>query len=275
MAKITTLTQTDSVAQNPIKTPIWDRIDHRIMVLVSLCLGFLVWVLLSQIKEVGVILVSPFKIYKTLMAEAASSRLYVNVTASLFRVLSGFALAFLAAVPVAFLMGWYKLIRGLVEPWIQFFRTIPPIALIPLVIVAQGIGEGAKITVIFICTFLVMVITIFQGVCSIDTTMLKAARVLGANDRNIFFNVVVPASTPYIMVALRLGISTGMTTLVAAEMTGATKGLGNMIQEAGLYFRMDLVILGILIIGIIGFILDKLLLFLEKKITGWQDVRRS
>ncbi len=275
MAKITTLTQTESVPKNQVKTPFWDRIDHRIMVLVSLCLGFLVWVLLSQIKEVGVILVSPFKIYKTLMAEAASSRLYVNITASLFRVLSGFALAFLAAVPVAFLMGWYKLIRGLVEPWIQFFRTIPPIALIPLVIVAQGIGEGAKISVIFICTFLVMVITIFQGVCSIDTTMLKAARVLGANDRNIFFNVVVPASTPYIMVALRLGISTGMTTLVAAEMTGATKGLGNMIQEAGLYFRMDLVILGILIIGIIGFILDKVLLFLEKKLTGWQDVRRS
>jgi NitT/TauT family transport system permease protein len=257
------------------KPPIWNRIDHRIMVLISLMLGFLIWVLLSQIKEVGFILVSPFKIYQTLLQEGASGRLYTNISVSLFRVLAGFALAFIVALPVAFLMGWYGLIRSLVEPWIQFFRTIPPIALIPLIIVAMGIGEKAKITVIFICTFLVMVITIYQGVCNVDNTLIKAARVLGANDRNIFFNIIVPASTPYILVALRLGLSTAMTTLVAAELTGATKGLGNMIMEAGQYFRMDLVILGILIIGVIGFTLDKILLFLEKKLTGWQDVGRS
>ena len=271
MAKMATQTETDPLIE---KIPIWKRLDHRMMVLVSLILGFLVWVLLSQIKEVGFILVSPFKIYKTLLQEGASGRLYTNISISLFRVLAGFALAFIAALPVAFLMGWYGLIRALVEPWIQFFRTIPPIALIPLVIVAQGIGESAKITVIFVCTFLVMVITIYQGVCNVDTTLIKAARVLGANDRNIFFGVIVPASTPYILVALRLGLSTAMTTLVAAELTGATKGLGNMIMEAGQYFRMDLVIMGILIISIIGFTLDKVLLYLEKKLTGWQDVGR-
>lgn len=257
------------------KEPFWNYLDHRVIVIISLCIGIVIWFLLSRIKAIGVILVGPETIIRTGFEELTAGRLLEHIYISLFRVLTGFALAFIVALPVAFLMGWYKIIRSIIEPWIQFFRTIPPIALIPLIIVAQGIGENAKITVIFICSFLVMVISIFQGVCNVDATLIKAARVLGANQRNIFIDVVVPFSFPYILVALRLGISTAMTSLVAAELTGATRGLGNMIMEAGLYFRMDIVILGILIIGIIGFTFDKLILFMEHKLTTWQDVRRA
>jgi NitT/TauT family transport system permease protein len=250
-----------------------DRTDTRIFLLISAVLGILVWQLISK-SIAGAVFASPSQTFQAFLAEAASGRLLEHTYTSLYRVLAGFLLALVVAIPVAFLMGWYKICRLLIEPWIQFIRNIPPIAYIPLVIVAQGVGESAKVTVIFIASFLVMVVSIYQGVKNVDVTLIKAARVLGANDRHIFFRVVVPASFPFILVGLRLGLSAALTTLVAAELTGAQMGLGQMIQEASLYFRMEIVLLGIVIIGIIGFILDKTVLYLERRLAGWQEVRQ-
>ena len=244
------------------------------MTFLSIVTGIVVWSLLSSIPSVGAIIVDPLTMLKAMAGEAKTGKLFINIMASLMRVFWGFMLGLAVAIPVGFLMGWYGIFRSIMEPWIQFFRTIPPIALIPLVIVAQGVGEGAKISVIFVATFLVMVITIYQGVRNVDLTLIKAARVLGANDKDIFFHVVVPASFPYILVGVRLGLASALTTLVAAELTGASKGLGNMIMEASLYFRMELVILGIFLIGVIGTILDKIVLYLERRLTGWQEVRQ-
>jgi len=137
--------------------------------------------------------------------------------------------------------------------------------------VGAGVGEQAKVIVIFIATFLVLVVTIYQGVCNVDTTLIKAARVLGAKDRDIFFRVVIPASTPFIFTGARLGLSAALTTLVAAELTGASKGLGMMIQKASGYYDMATVLLGIILIGIIGMALEKLVKFLERRLTGWQE----
>lgn len=243
--------------------------------MISFAVGIAVWYLLSLIPAIGAILTNPVTVVKSFLTEAESGRMWTNVSASIIRVLGGFSLGLIVAIPVAFLMGWYSIVRSVIEPWIQFFRTIPPIALIPLVIIALGVGESAKITVIFVATFLVMVISIYQGVVSVDPTLIKAARVLGAKDRDIFFEVVVPASFPYILVGVRLGLAAAWTTLVAAELTGANKGLGNMIMEASLYFRMDVVIMGIIVIGIIGLAMDKFVLFLERRLTGWQEVRKA
>jgi len=254
---------------------LWNRIPPGMMIAISLAAGIAVWWVLSTLPSVGTILIDPVKIAKAFVVEWESGRLFANTYASMLRVIGGFCLGLIAAIPVAFLMGWYRPIRELIEPWIQFFRTIPPIALIPLVIVAQGVGESAKITIIFVATFLVMVISIYQGVRNVDPTLIKAARVLGATDRHIFLEVVVPASFPYILVGVRLGLASAWTTLVAAELTGANKGLGNMIMEAGLFFRMDQIILGIILIGVIGFVMDKFVLFLERRLTGWQELRKS
>jgi len=241
------------------------------MMIGSIIGGILLWYLLSRHPIIGIIMAGPDDVIsRALREEWTSGRLQNNIMYSMWRVLAGWTLAFLAAVPTAFLMGWYNKFKNIVDPWIQFMRTIPPIALIPLVILFMGIGEEAKLTVIFVAAFLVMVVTIYQGVRSIDLTLVKAAYTFGATDFDIFFRVIVPASFPFILVASRLGISTGLTTLIAAEMTGTIYGLGNMIQEAQLYFRMDRVMLGIICIGVIGFILDRVILFLEKKLTRWQ-----
>ena len=249
---------------------------RRILMVVSIFLGLLAWHFVSHMPGIGLVIVGPAEVFRLLYTDVfQDGRLPTDLRYSLTRIFSGFALAFVVSIPVAFLMGWYKTVRALIEPWIQFLRTIPPIALIPLVIVLMGIGESARISVIFFCSFLVMVITIFQGVTNVDLVMIKAARTFGARDIDIFFTVIIPASFPFILVAMRLGISTALTSLIASEMTGSRWGLGTMIQEAGLFFNMTRVMMGIMVIGIIGFTLDKVMLFLEKKLTYWQETKKN
>lgn len=247
--------------------------------ILSLVCGVLIWWLLSLMPGVGVILAGPQDIIRKALPELLNDGssgeferflLVKHIRWSFQRVLLGWAIAFAAAIPTAFLMGWYRTFRDIVDPRIQFLRTIPPIALIPMVILLMGTGEKAKITVIFITAFLVMTVTIYQGIRNLDYTLVKAAYTFGANDFSIFVRVVVPYTFPYILTAARLGVSTALTTLIAAEMTGTFYGLGSMIQTAQIYFRMDKVMLGIICIGIIGFILDRLLLLAEKKLTRWQ-----
>lgn len=247
----------------------------RILVIISLVSGILLWLMISSMQGIGLVIVGPQDVFEALVTDISNGSLWVNIKASMSRVFLGFLLGFCVALPVAFLMGWYSTVRILLEPWLQFLRTIPPIALIPLVIVIVGIKESAKISVIFFCSFLVMVVTIYQGVTNVDSVLIKAARTFGAKDRDLFLTVIVPASFPYILVAVRLGISTSLTALIASEMTGSRNGLGNMIQEASLYFDMSRVIMGIIVIGIIGLTLDKIVLYLEKRLTTWQEVRKS
>jgi len=196
-----------------------------------------------------------------------------DILASLGRVLAGFLLGSAAAIPVGFLMGWYTTARGLFEPWIQFFRTIPPLALLPLVLVLLGIGEIPKIVVIFLAAFLACVISTYQGVVSVDRTLINAARVLGSKDGTIFVRVVVPASTPFILVGMRVGLGSAWATLVAAELLAAQAGLGRRMQEAQIYYDLATIFVGIVLIGILGLVMDRLLLFAETKLTGWQERR--
>lgn len=199
--------------------------------------------------------------------------LWGHTVASLLRVLSGFLLGVLLAIPAGFLMGWYWLARGLFEPWVQFFRTIPPLALIPLVIVILGIGENARIFVIFLASFLSCVLAVFQGVRNVDVTLINAARVLGAKDRTIFARVVIPASTPFIFVGTRVALGASWATLVASELVAAPTGLGRMMQSASQFLQTDRIVVGIIIIGILGFAMDRLILLAEKRLTSWQELR--
>lgn len=253
------------------KTTFWAKIPNTAWMLLSLVAACLLWVFIASTEAGGVVFAEPWEVFAKLIAKISDGTLWPHVYISLFRVIAGFSLGFIVALPIAFLMGWYAPFRNLVAPWIQFVRNIPPLAYIPLVITGAGVGEKAKVIVIFIASFLVLVVTIYQGVCNVDATLIKAARVLGANDRDIFFKVVIPASAPFILVGARLGLSASLTTLVAAELTGASKGLGMMIQKAQGYYDMATVLLGILIIGIIGMLMEQLVRFLERKLTGWQE----
>lgn len=199
--------------------------------------------------------------------------LEADIMASLGRVLAGFLLGSAAAIVVGFLMGWYTVARGLFEPWIQFFRTIPPLAILPLVLVLMGIGESPKIFVIFLAAFLACVISTYQGVVSVDRTLINAAQVLGAKNGGIFLRVVVPASMPFILVGMRVGLGSAWATLVAAELLAAQKGLGHEMQNAQLYYDLPTIFVGIITIGILGLIMDRLLQLAGNRLTSWQERR--
>jgi NitT/TauT family transport system permease protein len=207
---------------------------------------------------------------------AANGTLQEDVLASLSRVLAGFLIGSAAAIPVGFLMGWYTTARGGGGGGgrvIQFFRTIPPLALLPLVLVLLGIGEVPKVFVIFLAAFLACVISTYQGVVSVDRTLINAARVLGAKDATIFAKVVVPASTPFILVGMRVGLGSAWATLVAAELLAAPAGLGYRMQQAQLYYDLATIFVSIVVIGVLGLVMDRLLLFAETRLTGWQERR--
>ena len=237
---------------------------------VSVVLGIGIWWALSL---TGFNLPTPPEVVAKAGMLIANGTLLEDTLASLTRVLTGFVLGTALAIPVGFLMGWYTTGRGLIEPWVQFFRTIPPLAIIPLAIVLLGIDETPKIFVIFLAAFLACVISTFQGVVNVDRTLINAARVLGAQDGRIFLRVVIPASTPFILVGMRVGLGSSWATLVAAELIAAQQGLGYRMQNAQLYYDLATIFVALITIGILGLLMDRILLFAERKLTGWQERR--
>jgi len=238
--------------------------------LASLVGGIGVWWVLCLL---GFQLPTPAAVLSRGVELALSGALWTDTWASLRRVLAGFLLGVVAAVPVGFLMGWYAPVRAVLDPWIQFFRMIPPLAIIPLAIVLLGIDEGPRIFVIFLASFLANVVSTYQGVVSVDRTLINAARVLGAKDGTIFLRVVVPASTPFILVGMRIGLGAAWATVVAAELIAAQDGLGRSMQKAQLYYQIDTIFVGLVMIGLLGLAMDRLLLLAEKKLTGWRERR--
>ena len=207
------------------------KIPKGIWLLISFVVAILVWTLLSVTPQTARCFPNALKVLESIgLMQGERGILLQDIGSSLISVFWGFLLGFVISVPVAFLMAWYRPVRFILEPWIQFIRNIPPLAYVPLVVIGVGVGRTPQIIVICLATFLIMTVTIFQGVINVDETLIKAARVLGANDAQLFVKVIFPATTPFIITAIRLGISTALTTLIAAESTGAMAGLGMRIK---------------------------------------------
>ena len=268
----TSTVSTPTAARNgsPPRRRAGKRTTLLVLNTVSVVGGIGIWWLLSLS---GLQLPTPPEVLVKGVELWSDGTLLEDLTASLGRVLAGFLLGSAAAIPVGFLMGWYTPARGLFEPWIQFFRTIPPLALLPLVLVLMGIGELPKVFVIFLAAFLACVISTYQGVVSVDRTLINAARVLGAKDGTIFLRVVVPASSPFILVGMRVGLGSAWATLVAAELLAAQAGLGFRMQQAQTYYDLATIFVSIVAIGVLGLVMDRLLLLAETRLTGWQERR--
>jgi len=239
--------------------------------LLAAALGLGLWIALAALNVAG--LPGPLAVLRRAFELVASGALFVDTWASVRRVLIGFAIGTLLAVPAGFLMGWYGWARGLLEPYIQFFRTIPPLAMIPLAIVFLGIGEVPRIFVITLAAFLVSVISTYQGVIGVDRVLINAARTLGAGDAVIFRRVVVPASMPFILVGMRTGLGAAWSTLVAAELIAAQEGLGHRMQQAQIYYDLETIFVALITIGLTGMAMDRLLLAIDKRLTVWQERR--
>jgi NitT/TauT family transport system permease protein len=174
-------------------------------------------------------------------------------------------------VPVGFAIGWYRSVRTFVDPLINFFRALPPIALIPLVIVYFGIGEAAKTVILFYASFFAGVIVMVEGIGQISPIYVRVARTLGATDAEIFAKVIVPLTVPHILTAVRVALGVAWATLVASELIAAQQGLGALIQNASSFFQLDIIYVGIICIGFIALAMDLALRAATRRLVAWQD----
>jgi taurine transport system permease protein len=189
---------------------------------------------------------------------------------SAIRVFGAFALACVTAVPIGVLMGVSRVARGLLDPPIEFYRPLPPLAYLPLVVIWFGIDETAKLIVIWLACFAPIAMAARAGVRSATVEQINAAWSLGANFRQVVLHVVLPAALPEILTGLRIAIGFGWTTLVAAEMVAATAGLGQMVLNASSFLRTDVVVMGIVLIGAIAWLFDLGMRALERKLVPWK-----
>ncbi|MDO5298568.1 MAG: ABC transporter permease [Clostridia bacterium] len=250
-----------------------DRIPAKVWLLISFLAAMLLWWILSIIPATSRAFPNVTKVLASVKTMIDRGVLFKDLSSSLISVISGYVLGFVIALPMAILMAWYKPVRYIVEPWIQFIRNIPPLAYVPLIVIAAGVGRRPQIIVITIACFLIMCVTIYQGVINVDETLIKAARVLGAGDKDIFIRVIAPATLPFILTAIRLGASVALTTLIAAESTGANAGLGMRIRSLNNSFESAPMLLYIIIIGILGITIEKLIKTAERRLTSWQEKR--
>ena len=196
--------------------------------------------------------------------------LFEHVAISTARVFGAFLLACVIGIPLGLAMGMSPAVRGIFDPPIEFYRPIPPLAYLPLMIIWFGIGEASKVLLIFLSVFAPVALGARAGVKSAAIEQIHAAYSFGATRWQVLRHVILPAALPEILTAMRIGIGFGWTTLVAAEMVAATKGLGYMVLSASQFLQTPTVILGILIIAAIAYAFDLLMRALERRLVPWK-----
>lgn len=199
-----------------------------------------------------------------------NTSLWGHLGASLGRVLAGFALGSLVGIPLGYAMGLSGWFRGWFDPIVEFMRPVPPLALIPLVIIWFGIWETGKVVLLFLAALWIMVIAARSGVSGVKLSKIHAAYSLGASKAQILRHVIIPNSLPDIFTGARVAMGVCWGTVVAAELVAAQKGAGMMIIAASKFQLTDIVVMGIILIGIIGYGIDILMRMAEKRMVPWK-----
>lgn len=255
------------------RKPLVKRHENTLLAVVSVGSLFLLWWILAATGAVNTILLpSPVTVAEAFMESLADGTIFLHLWASMLRVIEGFLLGFLVAVPIGMLMSTSSLAYRLIDPVVEFLRPVPPIAIIPLAILWFGIGETSKVFIIAYGAFFPVLVNTIAGFADVDPVLIRAARTLGAGRWQIFRDVVLRSAIPMIVVGARLGIGMAFIVLVAAELIASSRGLGYMINDARYNFRTDIVFLGIIMIGLVGLFLNKLLLVTERRLLRWREV---
>jgi taurine transport system permease protein len=197
------------------------------------------------------------------------STLWQHLAASLERIGLALVGAVLTAIPVGIAIGHNRIARGILDPLIEFYRPIPPLAYLPLIVIWCGIGELSKVLLIYLAIFAPIAIATANGVRTVDPTKLRAAQSLGATRSQLIRHVILPNALPDILTGVRIGLGVGWSTLVAAELIAATSGLGFMVQSAAQFLVTDVVVLGIFVIALIAFAMEMGLRALQRKLVPW------
>ena len=214
---------------------------------------------------------SPLDVATACYRLLGSGELTRHVAVSLGRVVAGFTLAFLLAFPLAALLGMKRQYYDWVEPTLEFVRHIPPLAAIPMLILWFGIGEAPKLLVVILATFFPIFLNTLHGIMQCDERLVEVGKSFRFSPWNIFCRIIIPSALPSILVGMRLGLGYSWRAIVGAELIAASSGIGYMILDAEQLSRPDVVVLGMLIIGIVGSFVDWLFFLLAKNYTPWKE----
>lgn len=204
--------------------------------------------------------------------------IWIHVQTTVGRIAQGYIAAIVVAIPLGFVIGRVPILEKLTNPLIVFGRSIATLSLLPLVIVWFGTGELTKVILIAYGCFWTMISNVIAGVKYVDKVLINAARVFGVTGLALYWTVILPAALPRIFAGARMALGVGFMVIVGAEMIGTIEGLGALIMEARTFYRSEVTIVGMLIIGVIGFLISSGLAHLEKYLVPWDtgldEVRR-
>jgi taurine transport system permease protein len=249
-------------------------VPARLVSAVTILVLLSAWTASASLQLVSpVFLPSPAAVWAKFVVVArdgfVDATLLQHVVASLWRVFAALLAAILVGVPVGLAIGISRIGRGVFDPLLEFLRPIPPLAYLPLIIIWFGIGEPSKILVIAIAMLAPVALSTAAGVRGVSRERIDAARSLGASRAQVIRHVILPSALPSILTGLRIALGAGWSTLVAAELVAATRGLGFMIQSAAQFLVTDVVVMGILVIAIIAFALEFVIRRIERVLVPW------
>jgi ABC-type nitrate/sulfonate/bicarbonate transport system permease component len=245
--------------------------------LTFLALTVVAWQIASTVwlpridPHMAVLMPAPTSIAKTAAGLIASGELFYHLFASLRREATAFVFAAIA-IPLGMAMGWSRLVYNQINPIMEILRPIPPLAWIPLSILWFGLGDEQNEFIIFLGMFFPILVNTIVGVKNIDPNLVRAARSLGAPEYKVLWRVVLQGAMPQIITGVRIGLGVGWMALVAAELVGASSGLGFLINDARSMLRTDTIAVGMLAIGIIGLTIDTAIRLIGRRLLPWSPV---
>jgi len=249
-------------------------VSARLVSAITILMLLAAWAVSAELKLVSpVFLPSPAAVWAKFVVVArdgfVDATLLQHIGASLWRVFAAVVAAILIGVPVGLAIGISRIGRGVFDPLLEFLRPIPPLAYLPLIVIWFGIGEPSKILVIAIAMLAPVALSTAAGVRGVSRERINAARSLGATRFQVVRHVILPSALPSILTGLRIALGAGWSTLVAAELVAATRGLGFMIQSAAQFLVTDVVVMGILVIATIAFALEFIIRRIERVVVPW------
>lgn len=256
--------------------------DKRMMFFFScLSVGLLliIWQLVVVLKIVDTkFLDTPINVIKMIITKFTvkapdGGLLMEHIAASLEVIVTGYLIAVIFAIPLGLFMGWFKLCDRFVRPLFEIIRPIPSIAWIPIIILFLGIGVEAKAVIIFFGCFIAILINTYTGIRLVNPVLVNVAKTCGAKNFTIFWKVGIPSAMPMIFAGMRIAIGAAWGTVVAAEMLASSKGLGFMIMMGRTYMTVELILSGILVIGVLGLLSSALFGLLEDSVLKWRPKR--
>ena len=263
-----------AVSMVPPPPPAWRRLLSQVQHFWLLVAFIIVWQCISVFglrfnPQLDVMLPPPTAVVSAAVDLMNRGVLLTHIVDSLYRVLLAVGTASVIGIPLGLAMGWFPRFRSAVDPLLEFIRPIPPLAWIPLSILWFGIGDTQIVYIIFLAAFFPIVLNSMAGARDVDTYLVRAGLSLGARPRELFTTVVLPGALPNIFTGVRVGLGIGWMALVAGELVAAPSGLGYMINNARTLFRSDYILLGMVLIGVLGLLLDFIMRKLALLIMPW------